>query len=339
VQILMVWLANMPTSPVPPLGRGVRLLLVLAFLVCSLRAVSAANPGRVVGAIVGASGKEVANVKVVLVQFKLDAEGVPQGAPIQTVETDSQGRFDFQQVPIDTQAVYKLGTRIAGGLVASEPFTFPDGKQEVRLDLAVPALVSNTAGLHFTQALVALEPAVGTVWVTEVLHVGNPTGNVIDVTNQPLELSVPDDAQDLTPIRIDLDGANHTLIGPKLLVYGRIEPGDSTIAFRYRVGAALGSLRMEKHWPHPVDELLVVAPQGTLKIVSEQLSPQAEQKFEGVPYDAWGAPSIAAQGNVVLKAQGIPLRQELLLIPLGFFCVVMAGIVLWFVRYRLPRMA
>jgi len=313
------------------------MLALLAAVTFNAQPIRAAGEGRIVGKIVGAAAKETAGAKVVLVQFKLDAQGTPQGAPIQTTSADAQGRFEFRQVPIDTQAVYKLGTRISGRLVASEPFTFPDGKREVRLDIVVPAVVSSTQGLHFRQALLAIEPAVGAAWVTEVLHVDNPTGNVIDVTNQPLELSLAENASDLVVMRTDLEAESHTQVGPKLMVYGRIQPGESTIAFRYRMGAALGSLRMEKVWPHPVDDVLVVAPQGTLKLVSEQLSPKPTQKFDGLPYDAWGVPAVAAQRSVSLLAKGIPVPQWLYLIPLAGFFAVMSGVVWWFLSRRLPR--
>jgi hypothetical protein len=298
-------------------------LAIPALLALTAAPAWATGEGRIVGKIAGASVKETAGAKVVLVQFKLDAQGAPQGAPIQSAAADAQGHFEFLQVPIDTHAVYKLGTRVSGRLVASEPFTFPEGKREVRLDIAVPPLVSSTEGLHFKRALVVLEPA----------------GNVIDAVNNPLELSLSEDASDLSVMRTDLEEENHSQVGPKLMVYGRIQPGDSTIAFRYRMGAALGSLKLDKRWPHPVDEVLVVAPQGTVTLTSEQLSPRPEQKFEGVPYDAWGAPALAATHSVVLRAQGIPVRQELYLIPLAGFLLVMGGVVWWFLRRRLPRAA
>ena len=291
--------------------------------------------GQVTGRIVGAGPKEAAGAKVVLVKFTLDGQGQPQGAPIQTQDADGQGRYAFKQVPVDVHAVYKLGTRIAGRLVASEPFTFPEGQRLVQLNLTVPGIVSDATGLFFKQALVAFEPAVGGVWVTEVLHVGNPTANVIDAASAPLELSVPEGASDLKMIREEQDGANHSHLGPKLLVYGRIQPGDTTIAFRYRLGAALGSVQVEKRYPHPVEELLVLAPQGSLRLTSEQLSPQQTRQFEGVAYDSWGSQRMPALRSVIVKAQGIPIRQELFLIPLLGFFAAMGGVLWWFLRKRL----
>lgn len=293
--------------------------------------------GQVLGRIVGASAQETDGAKVVLVKFTLDAQGTPAGAPIQIQNADSKGRYAFTGVPIDSHAVYKLGARISGRLVASESFTFPEGTPVVQLDLAVPALVTDAAGLYFRQVVVAFEPVVGAVWVTEVMHVGNPTANVIDVVNAPLELTLPPGASDLTMIREEQEAANHTHLGPKLLVYGRLQPGDTTIAFRYRVGATLGTAELEKRYPHPVQELLVLAPKGTLHLASDQLSPQQPQELEGVAYDAWSSARMPAQRPVRVSARGIPVRQELYLIPLVGFFIAMGGVVWWFLRRRLPR--
>jgi hypothetical protein len=207
----------------------------------------------------------------------------------------------------------------------------------VQLNLNVPGLVTDPSALRFKQALVALEPAVGAVWVTEVVHLGNPTPNVIDVINAPLELSVSADAGDLTMVRQDMDEPNHAHLGQKLLVYGRIQPGDSTIAFRYRLGAALGALRVDMLYPHPVDELLVIAPKGSLSLASEQLTAQPPRQFEGTAYDSWNATQMPAQRLVQLRAKGIPMQQGLLLLPLLGFFAVMTGMLIWFVRKRLPQ--
>jgi hypothetical protein len=299
--------------------------------------VRAETTARVVGRITGAAPKEVAGAKVVLVRFKLDAQGVPQGAPVQTQAADAEGRYEFNQVPVDTHAVYKLGAAVANRVVSSEPFTFPEGKRLVQLDLHLPSLVSDPAGLRFKQALLALDPQVGAVWVTAVLHVGNPTPNVIDVANAPLELGLPEGASHLEMMREDQEGAEHTLLGAKLLVYGRIPPGDSTIAFRYRLGAALGSVSAETRYPFPVDELVVLAPRGSVRVASEQLSPGPPRQVEGASYDSWSGRALPAQQPVLLRAQGIPLRQELFLLPLLGFFAAMAGVVLWFVRGRMRR--
>ncbi|HUJ73353.1 MAG TPA: hypothetical protein VL359_00785, partial [bacterium] len=76
------------------LAVGVAALLVLAGA-GQVRG-AGGNTGRVRGHIVGAAPQEqLAGIKVVLVQFTLDANGTPQGAPIQIRETDASGQYVF----------------------------------------------------------------------------------------------------------------------------------------------------------------------------------------------------------------------------------------------------
>ncbi len=319
----LVWAALLPVA-----------LLVLA----SASAPARAQQGRIEGRILGAgSGVALAEAKVVLVQFKLDAKGVPQGTPIQIRNADKQGAYAFSNIPIDRRAVYKLGTRIAGQVISSDSFTFPAGQSVVQLNLRVPSIVTSAEGLHIRQALLALEPYVGGLWVTEVVHMDNPTGNVIDASSQPLELSVPPDADSLDLLKQgkgDEPALNHSQLGPKLLIYGTLQPGVTSIAFRYRVAVRLGTLEMNKHYPQPVDQLTVLAPKGSLRIASDQLDARQPQEFEGVVYDTWAGTKVPAKGAIILRASGVPMRQEMLLLPAAGFFVLMGGVVAW---YRLRR--
>jgi len=162
---------------------------------------------------------------------------------------------------------------------------------------------------------------------------------VIDQVRQPLELSVPADAADLQMLREEQEQPNHTQLGNRLLVYGNLHPGTTTIAFRYRLGSGLGSLRLEKRYPHPVDDFMLIVPRGSLRISSETLNPRPQRQFDGVWYDTWGVTKVAPQAALALRAAGIPIRQEIFLIPLAGFAVIMAGVVLWFLRRRLAPAA
>jgi hypothetical protein len=323
------------------------MVLLLALLGASLGApddpawAQGVKQGRVVGRIMGAKSPDVVKgAKVVLVQFRLDAEGNPQGTPIQVKTANAQGGYVFEDVPIDIHSIYQIGTRLAGALVPSESFTFPEGRQEVVLNLHIPEVVTDTGSVRIAQAIVALEPQVAAAWITEVVHLRNPTSNVIDSGPTPLELSVPPEAEALELLRQDQIEGTHTRVGGKLLLHGGLRPGSSTIAFRYRMSAWLGSLQLEKAYPYPVDELVVLAPAGALRITSDRLDRQEPQKIEGTAYDAWGGRGLAAHNGVSVKVAGIPLRQQVFIVPLVFFLAAMGGMVLWFLRKRLaPALA
>ncbi len=326
-------------------GRCVLLLaLALALLAPGLHLAHGQAPGtgpqgptgRVSGRILGLKpGDSVQGAKVVLVKFTLDAQGTPQGQPIQMKEADASGGYAFDNVPIDGRSVYQLGTRIGGNLIPSESFTFPEGQRVVTLNLRVPEVVTDSTSLRIAQALIALEPQVGSVWVTDVVHLENPTKNVIDGTQTPIELQVPQNAENLEVIRQDPPQGTHQRLGNKLLIYGNLRPGISTIAVRYRMSVWLGGLKLEKSYPRSVAEMMVLVPAGQLKVTSDRLDARGRQTLEGQVYDSWTGANLASGAGVTIEASGVPMRQTWLLAPFALFFVIMGGVVFWYLRKRL----
>lgn len=328
-----------PRAPVsfPPL------LLVAVYLTLAGLAGPVTAPaqegvqGRVVGRIQGNSQEgEIAGVRVMLVRFTLDEEGNPRGSPIEIQPTSPEGRYTFTGVPIDRNAVYQLGARVQGMMVSSDPFTFPEGHREVMLNLKVPEVSSGAESLRVEEALLAIEPRRGAVWVTEVLHLMNPTPNVMRGTGEPLELTVPPGAEQFEMLRQDIEEADHEYLGTKLLVYGNFMPGNSTVAFRYRLPVWLGAFTLAKRYPHPVQTLSVLTPLHSVQVSGENLERVAAQTIDGQRYDTRRMGRIAADEAVSLAVSGVPVRQELFLLPTTGFFVLMAGVVFWFVRRRLP---
>ncbi len=317
-------------------------LLLSLLLGPALRPVLGQTPasGRVSGRILGVkAGDAVRGAKVVLVQFTLDAQGTPQGTPIQMKEADANGAYAFDNVPVDARSVYQLGTRIGGNLIPSESFTFPEGQRAVTLNLRVPEVVTDSTSLRIAQALIALEPQVGAVWVTDVVHLQNPTQNVIDGTQTPIELTVPPNAQNLEVIRQDQAQGSHQRVGDKVQVFGILRPGITTVAMRYRIPVWLGGLKLEKFYPRPVTDMVVLVPAGLLKVTSDRLDARQQQTIEGQSYDAWGGANLAPGGIVKIEATGVPMRQIGLLAPFALFFVIMGGVVFWYLRKRLPTAA
>jgi len=292
--------------------------------------------GRILGLKPGESGK---GAKVVLVKFTLDEKGQPQGNPIQMQDADANGGYTFENVPIEAHSLYQLGTRIDGNLVPSESFTFPEGKRTITLNLRVPEIVTDNTSVRIVQALIALEPQVGSVWVTDVVHMENPTKNVIEGTKTPLELTVPENAENLEVIRQDQQQGSHQRLGSKLLIFGNLQPGITTVAYRYRMPVLLGTLTIEKSYPRAVSEMIVLSPAGMLKVSSDRLDARETRVIEKQSYDVWGGANLAPEGKVRITAAGVPLQQAWLLAPFALFFVIMAGVVIWYLRRRLPTVS
>ena len=325
----------------------VLLLFALAILAGISAAAEEAGTGRVSGRII--AGDEVGAVggaTVVLLRFTLDESGKPQGGPISRQAAAADGSYEFTGVTIEPGAAYQLGTRVGGRLASSAVFTFPEGGGVVRQDLTVSGevrqdlTVSGEAretleGLHFGQVLLGLEPGRGEVMVTEVLHIENPSQRVVAVERPPLEIPIPAAAENLEMIRFNHPRAAHERVGGRLMITGNLVPGTTTIAYRYLLPAGLGKAVFRKRYPLPVAELLVLSPSHNLKVSGDGLAAVEDQTIEEIVYRAWGRSGIPAETAFRVTATGLPMRQEILLLPaLGFF-VVMAGIVGLFYRKRL----
>jgi hypothetical protein len=324
-----------------PRRTGAAALLLAALLLAGTAGAQSAPKaeavrGRVMGTIQGApEGVNLAGTRVVLVQFRISDEGQPKGQPIRSETVGADGKYAFTDVPIEPRTVYQVGATVGSQVVGSQPFTFPAGEREVLLDLHYPRLVTDSSAVRIEQGLIAVEPRRGALLVTEVLHLINPGENVIEGVQRPLELSLPAAADKLEFLREIEESNGHERLGGKLLIYGNLEPGRTTVAFRYRLPVWLGSVELSKQYPHGVARLSVLSPEGSLRLHDERFTPQGTQTLGDAQYDSWVATDIPARQRISVHLSGVPVRQEIYLIPTAGFAVLMAGVVVWFLRRRL----
>lgn len=314
----------------------VLLLCVGLLLAWGAAAAQEGGEGSVSGRLIGNPEKNsLEGATVILLMYKLGEEGKPKGGPVGRVQAGAGGGFTFTGIPVDRQGVYQLGSRVDGSLVTSEYFTFPDGQTTVVHDLTIPELSDDISSLGVGLALFALEPHRGGVAVTEVLHFDNPGHKVMDLSKEPLRLSLPSGAEELNMMKLEFKEPKHEQLGETLLVFGKIPPGRVTMAFRYNLPVWTGAFELSKSYPFAVEHVRVLAPKGSLEIRGAVLTPQESDTLGGVVYDAWEGGKIAAGETLFITAGGLPVKQELLLLPLAGFLLVMAGVVIWFIMGRL----
>ncbi|MBI4081953.1 MAG: hypothetical protein HY423_05015 [Candidatus Lambdaproteobacteria bacterium] len=320
--------------------RAVRIALLAGLLALPAAAGDAAEPqqtrqGKVLGRIVGDDARgPLVGATVVLLRFQLDEKGNPKGGPIGKQASGASGTYAFTNVPVDERSVFQLGTRIDGKLVSSQPFTFPEGQLEVTYNLTLPEALGPQGGLRIGQALLAVEPAVGRVWITEVLHLENPSAQALDRREQPIALRLPVRADTLEMMRQAPEG-RFERVGPKLLLFGRLQPGSNTVAFRYRVGAPLGGLTLDMQYPLPAAEFIVLAPQGSLEVSGNDLQARGTQTVSNSSYDAWGRSGLAAETAMQVQVRGVPMQQAYFLVAVPVFTIALFALAIVFVRRRL----
>jgi hypothetical protein len=284
-------------------------------------------------------GHPQAGLPVVLLQYRLNAEGQPEGGPIARTQTVEGGNYLFESVPVRAETVYRLGTRIDGRLVASDPFTFPKGAKKVLFNLRVPSVQKDTTVLSAQELLWVAEPRPGSVWITEVVHLSNSSQDVVDTHESALSLPLPPDAADFEMLRLEDETGKHERLGERLLIRAQFAPGLGVIAFRYRLPAWLGTAGWTRAYPFAAGNVRVLSPGGSVRAEGEGFAESTPETFQDVAYTVWARAALPAGTPVTVRLTGIPILQPLLLVPIAGFAVLMAGLVWWFLRRRLGRAA
>ena len=317
------------------LKTGIITLLTLLFALGASAQSPEQKTGMVRGSILGApEGTDFKGVQVVLLRYQLDETGKPKSQQVGMVPAGPAGEYQFDQVEILSMSVYQLGTRFQGQMLGSDTFTFPGEGNEVLMNLQIPRLSSDDSGVKLDEAIFFMEPRRGQLWITEVLHLINPTKNMIEGVQRPLEVMLPKGVSDLEMLR-EVQGGEHKRVGRKLLLYGNLAPGRNVVAFRYTVSAALGTLSLEKTYPYATGILTLLSPEGSLVVNGNLINPQEQKTIQNVRYDAWLAKDIEPEARLDISISGIPPRQYYLLYLLIGFVAAMIGVLFWFHRKRL----
>jgi len=280
-------------------------------------------------------GRSEAGLPVVLLQYRLDSEGQPQGGPIARTQTGEGGTYRFESVPVEASTVYRLGTRIDGRLIASDPFTFPSEGTRVRFDLRLPVVRKDLSTLSAQELLWVAEPRPGSVWITEVVHLSNSSSDAVDSQEAPLSLPIPTGARDFELLRLDDENGLHERLGERLLIRAHFGPGLNVIAFRYRLDAWLGGAGWTRGYPFEVARARLLAPLGSVRAEGEGFVESAPETFQDVTYAVWAREAVTAGSPLTLRLTGVPVLQMMLLLPLAGFALLMTALLAWFVRRRL----
>ncbi len=292
-------------------------------------------PGDVVGTLTAPDNGAVAGSEVVLMKFRLNEQGVPVGEPFRTQRVAADGAYRFEGVPGGNRSVYQLQAEVGGQTLRSGPFPIPPQGGAVTVDLRVPKVVTDRSRVQLAEAALVIDPQSGGAWVTEVVHIMNRGQDVVDGTEQPLRLHVPEGAEQFEVVRELPRQERHERLGATLLVYGDLPPGQNTLAYRYRLPVWFRSLHLEKRYPDTVGLLNIFVPEGSLQVDGLEYAKEPVHTFEQARYDRWSRRGIAANAPFTVPLAGFPMQQQVLLVPGIVFFVAMAGVVGWFLRRRL----
>ncbi|MGE0441056.1 MAG: hypothetical protein AB7L66_14980 [Gemmatimonadales bacterium] len=291
-------------------------------------------PGRAAGQILrpGAGGQSpVGGIRVVLHRV-----GLLQQGPVDTVETDAQGRFRFR-FALDTAASYLVSANYAG----IEYFSQPLSRDPARPDTAVQVVVFDTSStapvaLRNRTIVIGSPDPLGTRTVIDWLAIEN-RGRVTRVEEDSLDptWSAPLPPEARNPV---LGDAAISRISPDALIFRNdsvgliapVSPGAKEILLQYEITADSRQLTLETAG---ADSAEVFLEERTARVPTTGWVTRDSQLFEGRSFlrVERGA---GADGRLVVRfPRTTPARWMLPLLVAGT-ALLLAALAWW--RLRRP---
>ena len=262
---------------------------------------------KVAGRLQGAPpGAEIETARVALIQYTLDARSRIQEKKIEEVSPGKDGRFAFKPVTGRVKGMYRITAMLGDRRTGTDLFPLARPGETKSFDLRFPRLIEDRSALRIDEGLVLIEIRKTSVRVTEVVHLLNPTRNTMEGVKNPFQLFIPKAAEALEMLSPPNAANRHRRMDTRLLVSGHLPPGRTTVAFRYRLPTASGALILEKRYPHPVVNFLLLSPEGAATLESPGFTREKDRTIEAVRYRAWSRKSIEAGRNITLKLTGFP---------------------------------
>jgi hypothetical protein len=265
-----------------------------------------------------------------------------------TASIQSDGKYEFINVPADTNTVFLVTVNYSGVTYDSIPENFDGTKSTFDMPLTVYETSSDINTLTITQAHLQFDfSTAGTVQVMVLYVITNPGSNAITVTsdgtNVPF-IQIPEGAQSVnfqlaqssSPL---LSAANGFALLPGAnLQYGII----ATFNLPYTK-----KLVYSQPFSLPVSSATIIVPEG-VKVTSDQLTDAGTQGTTGTTYHMYSGSSLASGSTLTLTVSGMPGDQSTtgfvlnqhtwLLIGVGALGVVLIGLgVFLFLRDRKLR--
>ena len=222
-------------------------------------------------------------------------------APIQP-----DGKYEFSNVPADTNTVFLVTVNYSGVTYDSIPVNFDGTKTTFDMPLTVYETSTDINSLTITQAHLQFDfSTAGTVQLMVLYVITNPGSNAITVTsdgtNVPF-IQIPAGAQSVnfqlaqssSPL---LSAANGFALLPGAnLQYGII----ATFNLPYT-----NKLVYSKSFSLPVSSANIIVPEG-VKVTSDQLTDAGTQGATGTTYHVYSGSSMASGSTLTLTVSGMP---------------------------------
>jgi hypothetical protein len=263
------------------------LLLVLA----AWTGASPGDPGAIVGKVINASSGRtpVAGAEVVL-RIQLDGRFVP----LEETKADAAGRFAFRNLAVGPQYWYLPGASRGGVHYPGPRIQLAPRQPRAELELCVHDAISAPSPLVIASQQIAIRPAPGALFVTEVMVVENPSskayvGLTAEEGNEPvtLQLAIPPDF-DRTTFEKEFFGRRFSLFNGRLVTGIPWPPGRMELKFTYVLPNRQRVCRWERPLDLPCASVRVSVETGDPQDVSSNLERGSDQRPGEVAFASTG---------------------------------------------------
>ena len=248
---------------------------------------------------------------------------VTAGGAVRTAKTDAQGRAEFKDLPMGSEA--RAESTVDGEALVSEPFTVPsagglrvilvaglkEAATRAKTEAAVAAAAPPVKGVVVLgpNSRVLMEVQDDAIQVFYVLDILNNARARVDIGG-PLLLDLPSGAGGASVLAGSSPTA--TVSGDRVTVTGPFAPGSTSVQVGFQLRHDSPDLTMTQTWPASLEQLTVAVEKvGALSMSSPQFSTVGEVRAEsGTPFLLASGPALAAGSMLTVQLSNLPVHSR-----------------------------
>jgi hypothetical protein len=284
--------------------------------------------GTISGTVVNGTtgGNSIAGAEVVL---RASHEGA--FVPVAETLSDTNGRFTFEGLPIETGAIYLPGVNRDGVHYPGPRVRLKTDRSTAQLKLIAFDTIESPSPLICRRHEIDVQAHAGFLEISELLVIDNPSvttfigqqnGDAMPVT---LRLSLPEGFDKVTFDK-EFHGRNFKILDGRLTTDLPWPPGSRELKFTYRLPAEQGRAKFARILDRPTEQIVVRVGGMDVEHVACNLPAASAGQKEEVTFASRGAP-LPAGHQFELQLGAIPIRFEAYgrWIAVGLLTVLVSG--------------
>lgn len=307
---------------------------VLVVVLSTAAAFAGGRPYRVDVRVESVDSKDVRGIGVRLLQIRMSPR--PGLELIESGTTDERGRVAFVVSPPDETTFYRVKAVAGDRETGSNPFRRKEGQSAVEIRLTLPTISFDVGKIVFLKDILLFEPEDRNVLrVTEIVHFGNDSDSVIDVTESPIVVKTPLRAKNVTVIQSP-DRAAVEKGENELRLKAKLPPGQFQIVLGYDFATDGSDITFVHSLPPQLETLELLVPQDGITVDFERGSntkiAERTKEFGNRLYLSKTLSLPGGGKTMELVLSGFPEPQWKMIVPaalLALFLFAGLGLHLW----------